>query len=574
MYPSQRIIPKGNVAAVEPYIHHMPQQKSNAVSVKKQQQQQQQSHNLHAQHHQKLVQDLANLKMSFHETANQKTLSNNSNANVNIDHVQYAESDENKLARQLLHIKQHSQEYDANVSADITDFVSSSNKSDSKFQTLPYGTAKMISKNYVPANMSTATTPLKTNCSTSSRESMDSDTTTTSPMHTNDGDVDHQPHQHHQSQSKQSQIGVMNKSAGQTMSSSISNANHQRNERDKSMPKSKLATATHQIPSGNLVVPPRKPISSVAPTSITSTQKSTIPSLRVHAVAPSIITQTILSTVESTTNDKSGRPALPPKPNKSSSDSNSNSSTNSSSNSSSSIETSPTLNATMTNNNRYRNASTSATAVAKSLLNASDKHTSTIESNVSNNQQQQQSIIPVPVQNIDYFPIKAKPLTIKKQPLSEQPRLRSLTSGIKPIQYTSRRIEMPSSLLFPDIDKQMKTKTDTNNQIISSSPAILDSKLQSPSTSSNSSIDDSDKSASSSVSSDIEKVNENKAQQQNGEIPRRQRSSLSDNTKVKLARRVSFDPLALLLDASLEGELELVQKTAMQVRPKKCLMRF
>lgn len=30
-------------------------------------------------------------------------------------------------------------------------------------------------------------------------------------------------------------------------------------------------------------------------------------------------------------------------------------------------------------------------------------------------------------------------------------------------------------------------------------------------------------------------------------------------------RRVSFDPLALLLDASLEGELELVMRTAEQV---------
>ena len=31
------------------------------------------------------------------------------------------------------------------------------------------------------------------------------------------------------------------------------------------------------------------------------------------------------------------------------------------------------------------------------------------------------------------------------------------------------------------------------------------------------------------------------------------------------SRRVSFDPLALLLDASLEGELELVKKTATEV---------
>lgn len=53
---------------------------------------------------------------------------------------------------------------------------------------------------------------------------------------------------------------------------------------------------------------------------------------------------------------------------------------------------------------------------------------------------------------------------------------------------------------------------------------------------------------------------------QNGEVVRRQKTSMSDSTKTKLNRRVSFDPLALLLDASLEGELELVQKTASQVR--------
>jgi apoptosis-stimulating of p53 protein 1 len=48
-------------------------------------------------------------------------------------------------------------------------------------------------------------------------------------------------------------------------------------------------------------------------------------------------------------------------------------------------------------------------------------------------------------------------------------------------------------------------------------------------------------------------------------IVRRKRNLIGDNVKAKLARRVSFDPLALLLDASLEGELELVKKTAMQV---------
>lgn len=42
-------------------------------------------------------------------------------------------------------------------------------------------------------------------------------------------------------------------------------------------------------------------------------------------------------------------------------------------------------------------------------------------------------------------------------------------------------------------------------------------------------------------------------------------TATASNGKPKLTRRVSFDPLALLLDASLEGELELVKKTAMQV---------
>lgn len=47
---------------------------------------------------------------------------------------------------------------------------------------------------------------------------------------------------------------------------------------------------------------------------------------------------------------------------------------------------------------------------------------------------------------------------------------------------------------------------------------------------------------------------------------RRKKGNLkSSGEKQSLSRRVSFDPLALLLDASLEGELELVIRTASQV---------
>lgn len=157
------------------------------------------------------------------------------------------------------------------------------------------------------------------------------------------------------------------------------------------------------------------------------------------------------------------------------------------------------------------------------------------------------------------FPIKAKPLTIKKQPLSEQPRLRSLGSGIKPIQYTSRRIEMPSTILFPETER---TKSNIDEFKMPSFTPNENKQKSSAGSSSNSSLDENDKSAASSVSSDVDKS----SAPQTNEVIRRERSSMSDSTKTKLNRRVSFDPLALLLDASLEGELELVQKTATQVQ--------
>ena len=46
----------------------------------------------------------------------------------------------------------------------------------------------------------------------------------------------------------------------------------------------------------------------------------------------------------------------------------------------------------------------------------------------------------------------------------------------------------------------------------------------------------------------------------------RKKTNLKRPNYVKSSRRVSFDPLALLLDASLEGELELVRRTATEVR--------
>lgn len=180
-----------------------------------------------------------------------------------------------------------------------------------------------------------------------------------------------------------------------------------------------------------------------------------------------------------------------------------------------------------------------------------------------------------------HLPIKAKPLTIKKQPLHEQPKLKStagaaaaaagsgiaVSASMKP--YLSRRIEMPPSFLFPEIETaelkqedggkvsakdetdKMAVQTTTSEDIVSSSSLHNKSSSISSMSSANSEKNESHDSSGSQVA---------------------RRSRLSNGTggnggvqKVKLARRVSFDPLALLLDASLEGELELVRKTATQV---------
>lgn len=103
---------------------------------------------------------------------------------------------------------------------------------------------------------------------------------------------------------------------------------------------------------------------------------------------------------------------------------------------------------------------------------------------------------------------------------------------------------MPPAFMFPEIEK---------------------ANLKDGHSSTNGNVDETDKS-SVSTNNEEEFVNNNKPAEQ--EILRRTRSNFESGKsveKTKLARRVSFDPLALLLDASLEGELELVRKTTMQV---------
>ncbi|ALC42050.1 ASPP [Drosophila busckii] len=214
----------------------------------------------------------------------------------------------------------------------------------------------------------------------------------------------------------------------------------------------------------NLAVPPRKPISSVAPTTV-SGSASAIPKMityspKVNRVAPNVLTE--------------ARPALPPKPSK----------------------LSPT-----------EAAAEPAAATSSS-------------SSSSNN---------FALQINDNLPIKAKPLTIRKQPLFEQPpRLKATPAASKANSSLQQRktVETPP---------QCKESTTPPQQ-------------HSPNSSSSSSQDEPDR------------ISQPPAVDVSSSIKERTTAS-----KPKLGRRVSFDPLALLLDASLEGELELVKKTAMQV---------
>lgn len=486
IYPPQKNI-RGNVAAVEPY-NHTPQ-KSTSMSATSQQ-------------HQQIIQDLAMLKLKSQQQQHSPT------------GIMSAESDESKLARQKQHehlLHQHNQAgllmrngsegqkdiVDSNnekktltvphpmsspSSTSVSSNDTSSKKNDPKSQTLPYNkfavnssnSGMLMSHKIISSVMSSTASMTKANECDSEKAGESADSTKAQI-------VSSMP------------LNAINKSVAEPINQ------QQAEERPAIKPK-----AIHQIPSGNLVVPPRKPISSVAPTSITLAPKSISQAPKVHMVAPNNNIQSPISSVSE--NDKS-RPALPPKPNKN---------------------------------------GAQQFMLSEGDAGASSEH---------------------------HLPIKAKPLTIKKQPLSEQPKLRSLHSNLKTIQYTaSRRIEMPPAFLFPEIaTAELKDNSnDVNGNSVNHQTSII-SKLVNGAINMNNmnnnqdngsvtSNDETDKSitpSSTPIQDEKPSVVES--------IVRRKRNLIGDNVKAKLARRVSFDPLALLLDASLEGELELVKKTAMQV---------
>lgn len=187
--------------------------------------------------------------------------------------------------------------------------------------------------------------------------------------------------------------------------------------------------------------------------------------------------------------------------------------------------------------------------------------------------------------------IKARPLTLKKAPLSEQPKLRYSKSNVHV--SINRRIEMPPAFLFPEneipADLMQTEQQQHQNQMIIENNESHPKKLTSPTiTTTISSLAAADEGNGNEKLEDADIVDalniiniedklkmkpeverrlmEVEADGKTSEVLRRKKGNLKSSTgKVNLSRRVSFDPLALLLDASLEGELELVRKTAKEV---------
>ncbi|XP_039452529.1 uncharacterized protein LOC120431481 [Culex pipiens pallens] len=166
----------------------------------------------------------------------------------------------------------------------------------------------------------------------------------------------------------------------------------------------------------------------------------------------------------------------------------------------------------------------------------------------------------------DGLPIKARPLTIKKSPYSEHPRLKHFHIGMQKNQLTAphRAIEMPQTYGSADKDKFEEQTTEMS---LSFQTSESDKQGESANLTNKSALC----SRTSDEKEDIDVHNERAEGTKHiwtEETTRRKRSfvpSVASDGNIKFARRVSFDPLALLLDASLEGELELVKITASQV---------
>uniref|UniRef100_A0A2M4CR72 Putative apoptosis-stimulating of p53 protein 1 n=1 Tax=Anopheles darlingi TaxID=43151 RepID=A0A2M4CR72_ANODA len=358
-------------------------------------------------------------------------------------------------------------------------------------------------------------------------------------------------------------------------------ATHGSNTTDENPPESNVFGSKQtyhflqNIPLGNLVVPPRKPVNSVAPTLAMNfmTPSTSIGNESTRGKPNDGGRRNVSSHNQLIFNDiqiasMTNRPALPPKP----------------------VKSNIGVFSKKSSNHANEESDSECTGIS-TVQQAMDSKTDEVSSDITDTSHVACKLAPAN----DKQPIKAKPLTIKKHPFLEQPKLKSLAnSGVNSISNSSgvRKSSSPS-FTVNTTQQQLSIKWNETSGTVAS--GNMEKLLEENDNSNDRQHNDNvlDKSAHSFERHKKLKCSSN-AEDGVNVIARRKRnfvSLLTSNEVIdepidtndsgpetgdivllsttgcrqKLSRRVSFDPLALLLDASLEGELELVEKTAMQV---------
>lgn len=524
-YPQQRV-PRNNIVAVEPF-NHIPQKtvalgnNGNKMNIM----------NNNSAASNQAMHDMASANKIQHTRQLSAEMTSNSNLN---EHHMVAESDENKLARQKKQeyvLKNCGMEYDNEAPFSTLSASQSSgeqmNNNKTTYVEREVQNDELILNNRYGYNQDHNIDNNRTICSQDALENLQL-------SNTNDCDSDKVSDMNGFSSRTQvtatvhsTPLSFLNKSVAVpvTLTSNPTISNDEQNQqhiKSKPMPGNSKGFAyglLHNIPSGNLVVPPRKPNNGQSPMLAGKHLSSDI---KINMVTPQMQNQHISQSADG---GEKLKPALPPKPNK--------------------------------NNTQTPEMDAGLKSTAE---------------NISNNNEHMSSGTNIPsksstINSSDNLPIKAKPLTIKKSPHSEQPRLKHISSNMNAykVQHSGahRMMEMQSSsYMVPEV---AKSTDGSESQLITdaekSGQQLEGNNQTQRSTAKRLNVENA---SDGSIGGEESQSQDRKLE----EVSRRKRSFISaviNDGKIKLARRVSFDPLALLLDASLEGELELVQKTALQV---------
>lgn len=192
----------------------------------------------------------------------------------------------------------------------------------------------------------------------------------------------------------------------------------------------------------------------------------------------------------------------------------------------------------------------------------------------------------------EQLPIKPKPLTIRKNPSIEPPKLKvqSVTSTpyrqkvIEPIAFISKvsknfstpetaeeNLELTSNKIIDVKDKNIESQPLTVEYGVNQSKSETQNSINVNEIADQRSDENADfKSieAIEAASEEADYLSDHSSTtdvDDSSSLHETKKGNLKCESSIRVSRRVSFDPLALLLDAALEGELELVKKIASEV---------